>query len=96
MARHSFQLTDTIPHVAHAGDTFYLVGLIIGFLLWGFALVWFVVAIIMIITAYPFPFNMGWWGFIFPIGESPNYSAQVVQYTHCGDRSVHAFDDRHW
>lgn len=70
VARNSFPLTGTIPHVAHAGDTFYLVGLMLGLLLWGFALVWFIVAIIMIATAYPFPFNMGWWGFIFPVGRS--------------------------
>jgi tellurite resistance protein TehA-like permease len=68
VARHSFSLQGTIPHVAKAGDIFYLVGLIVGILLWGFALVWFIVAIIMIATAYPFPFNMGWWGFIFPVG----------------------------
>lgn len=69
VARHSFPLNGTIPHVAHAADTFYLVGLIVGILLWGFAVVWFIVATIMIATAYPFPFNMGWWGFIFPVGK---------------------------
>jgi tellurite resistance protein TehA-like permease len=48
---------------------FYSIGLLGGLLLWGFALVWFVVAIIMIATAASFPFNMGWWGFIFPVGQ---------------------------
>lgn len=47
----------------------YLIGLLIGVLLWGLAIVWFIVAVIMIVTNYPFPFNMGFWGFIFPIGE---------------------------
>lgn len=56
--------------MANAGDTFYLLGLIVGILLWGFAVVWFITATIMIATAYPFPFNMGWWGFIFPVGKS--------------------------
>jgi tellurite resistance protein TehA-like permease len=70
VARHVFPLTGTIPHVANAGDIFYLVSLMVGILLWGFALVWFIVAMIMIATAYPFPFNMGWWGFIFPVGKS--------------------------
>jgi tellurite resistance protein TehA-like permease len=70
VARHLFPLTGTIPYDTNAGDVFYLVSLMVGILLWGFALVWFVVAIIMIATAYPFPFNMGWWGFIFPIGKS--------------------------
>ncbi|EMD94607.1 hypothetical protein COCC4DRAFT_147789 [Bipolaris maydis ATCC 48331] len=67
VARHSFPLSGTIPHVANTGDIFYLFGLIVGILLWGFAVVWFITAAIMIATAYPFPFNMGWWGFIFPI-----------------------------
>jgi tellurite resistance protein TehA-like permease len=53
-----------------AGTTFYLVGLLLGIILWGFAVLWFVIAIIMIGTAPSFPFNMGWWGFIFPVGES--------------------------
>lgn len=52
-----------------------------GILLWGFAVVWFIIATIMIVTAYPFPFNMGWWGFIFPVGKSrPTYSLQLL---HC-------------
>ncbi|KAJ5029044.1 voltage-dependent anion channel, partial [Bipolaris maydis] len=68
VARHSFPLSGTIPHVANTGDIFYLFGLIVGILLWGFAVVWFITAAIMIATAYPFPFNMGWWGFIFPVG----------------------------
>ena len=59
-----------MPHVkTHAGDVFYIVGLLVGIILWGFALVWFVIAILMIIMAAKFPFNMGWWGFIFPVGE---------------------------
>lgn len=70
VAKHSFPLNSTIPHVAHAGDIFYVVGLMVGILLWGFAVVWFVVAVIMIATTCPFPFNMGWWGFIFPVGKS--------------------------
>ncbi|PVH97866.1 putative MFS transporter [Periconia macrospinosa] len=68
VARHAFALKDTIPSVAHAGDAFYLVGLLVGLVMWGFALIWFIVAIIMIAMAYPFPFNMGWWGFVFPVG----------------------------
>ncbi|KAH8721588.1 sulfite efflux pump SSU1 [Phaeosphaeriaceae sp. PMI808] len=68
VARHVFPLYNTIPHVARAGDTFYLIGLMVGILIWAFAVVWFIVAVIMIATAYPFPFNMGWWGFIFPVG----------------------------
>lgn len=60
---------DTIPTIAQAGEFFYLIGLAIGLVLWGFALIWFIIAIIMISSAYPFPFNMGWWGFVFPVGK---------------------------
>lgn len=76
---------------------FYLVGLITGIVLWGFALVWFIVAIIMIATTISFPFNMGWWGFVFPVGESElANSTQILQSTHDGDRSLHTFDNIHW
>ncbi len=58
-----------MPHVAHAGDVFYIVGVMLGIITWGAALVWFVVAVMMIATSGAFPFNMGWWGFIFPVGK---------------------------
>lgn len=70
IAKRNFPLSATIPHTAQAGETFYIVGLIVGILLWGFALIWSVIAIVMIAKTYPFPFNMGWWGFIFPIGKA--------------------------
>jgi tellurite resistance protein TehA-like permease len=46
---------------------FYVVGFLIGLILWGFAIVWFIVAVV-IATSGGFLFNMGWWGFIFPVG----------------------------
>jgi tellurite resistance protein TehA-like permease len=70
VARHNFPLTGTLSLMPQAGGIFYLIGLILGIILWSFALVWFIVAIIMIATAVSFPFNMGWWGFIFPVGKS--------------------------
>lgn len=54
--------------MSRAGDVFYIVGVLAGIMLWGFATVWLIVAIIMIATFGRFPFNMGWWGFIFPVG----------------------------
>jgi len=69
LAKRLFPATHTLPHVAHAGDVFYIVGFIVGLILWGFAIVWFIVAVIMIATSGGFPFNMGWWGFIFPVGQ---------------------------
>ena len=70
LAKKLFLETHGLPHVEHGGDVFYTVGVLVGLLLWGFSIVWFVVAVVMISTVGKFPFNMGWWGFIFPIGES--------------------------
>ena len=69
LAKRLFLETHSLPHVDRAGDVFYIVGLIVGLILWGFAIVWFVVAVIMIAISGGFPFNMGWWGFIFPVGQ---------------------------
>ena len=68
LAKRLFPVTQTLPHVARAGDVFYSVGILVGLILWGFAIVWFIVAVIMIAVSGGFPFNMGWWGFIFPVG----------------------------
>lgn len=69
LAKELFPATQTLPHVDRAGDVFYIVGFLIGLILWGFAIVWFIIAVIMITISGGFPFNMGWWGFIFPVGE---------------------------
>lgn len=69
LAKHLFPASHSLPHVAGAGDVFYTVGVLLGLILWGFAVVWFVVAVFMIAISGGFPFNMGWWGFIFPIGQ---------------------------
>jgi tellurite resistance protein TehA-like permease len=69
LAKQLFPVTNSLPHVAHAGDVVYIIAFVVGLILWGFAIVWFVVAIVMIALAGSFPFNMGWWGFIFPVGQ---------------------------
>ncbi|KIH93028.1 C4-dicarboxylate transporter/malic acid transport protein [Sporothrix brasiliensis 5110] len=46
----------------------YMIGILAGFFLWGAALGWLAFAIISIMTTKSFPFNMGWWGFVFPLG----------------------------
>jgi hypothetical protein len=95
VAKHNFPISGVIPDEAGAGDFFYLIGLVGGILLWGFAVVWFIIAIIMIATAYPFPFNMGWWGFVFPIGESRPAILEVYSSGSANEtnRSVHTFND---
>ncbi|GAB7346441.1 hypothetical protein MBLNU457_5134t2 [Dothideomycetes sp. NU457] len=57
----------SIPAAPLAGQIFYTVGIMVAFILWGFALVWLFFAVASI-TRSKFPFNLGWWGFTFPLG----------------------------
>lgn len=44
-------------------------GVLIGLVMWGYAIVWLVFAVITV--AFKFPrlhFSMAWWGFTFPLG----------------------------
>jgi tellurite resistance protein TehA-like permease len=84
LAKRLFPIRDSIPHLVPdpkgglAGEILYTVSILLGLVLWGFALVWFGVAVMMIAMAGRFPFNMGWWGFIFPVGVyTPIQSASV-------------------
>lgn len=36
--------------------------------MWAFGIIWLVFALATIYASSPFPFNMGWWGFTFPLG----------------------------
>ena len=69
LSRRLFTATHAIPHAANAGEVFYVVGIMLGIILWGFAILWFIVPLMMMAVSGKFPFNMGWWGFIFPVGE---------------------------
>lgn len=64
-----FPLTGTLPGTTagHAGDILYVVGWLIALIMWGFGLVWLFFALASI-SRSRFPFNMGWWGFTFPLG----------------------------
>ncbi|RYN42595.1 Sulfite efflux pump [Alternaria arborescens] len=50
-----------------AGEVLYVLGWMTAITLWGFGLVWLFFAVASI-SQNKFPFNMGWWGFTFPIG----------------------------
>lgn len=50
-----------------AGEILYVLGWMTAIVLWGFGLVWLFFAIASI-SRSKFSFNMGWWGFTFPIG----------------------------
>lgn len=50
-----------------AGRAIYSVSIVIALVVWGYGLVWLFFALASI-TRSKFPFNMGWWGFTFPLG----------------------------
>ncbi|OAQ63154.1 C4-dicarboxylate transporter/malic acid transport protein [Pochonia chlamydosporia 170] len=54
--------------VLRGAETLYVLGVFMGMIMWGFALVWVCFALISLATIRDFPFNMGWWGFTFPLG----------------------------
>jgi tellurite resistance protein TehA-like permease len=60
-----FPETDTLHPIA--GDILYVLGWSVAIILWGFGLVWLFFAVASI-SRSKFPFNMGWWGFTFPLG----------------------------
>lgn len=60
-----FPQTETLHPMA--GEMLYVLGWLVAIVLWGFGLVWLFFAVASIARSR-FPFNMGWWGFTFPIG----------------------------
>lgn len=51
-----------------AGPMAYVLGIFISLLMWSFGLIWLAFAFATVLHSSPFPFNMGWWGFTFPLG----------------------------
>lgn len=68
VARTLLPATDTIPSAPNAGEILYTLGVLTALILWGFGLVWLFFALATIHRSPRFPFNMGWWGFTFPLG----------------------------
>lgn len=50
------------------GEVLYALGIFLAFVMWGAGLCWLAFALISIAVTQSFPFNMGWWGFTFPLG----------------------------
>ncbi|OQE28841.1 hypothetical protein PENSTE_c003G04487 [Penicillium steckii] len=65
-AQKIFPQTQTLS--SSAGEVFYIIGNLMGLLLWGFGLVWLTFAIATLVNSRKFPFNMGWWALTFPLG----------------------------
>ena len=96
LAKKLFPLEHAVPHVkTHAGDVFYIVGLLAGIILWGFAVAWFIIAVMMLVVAKRFPFNMGWWGSIFPIGELSFRTQGLIQRLMTACRRFHTSYNDH-
>lgn len=68
VAKEVFPRQHTLPAVQNAGEILYVMGFLIGIIMWGFGLIWLTFAAATIVHSKKFPFNMGWWGFTFPLG----------------------------
>ncbi len=51
-----------------SGDSLYTFGSIIALIMWGYGIVWLTLAVSSMLYQRKFPFNMGWWSFVFPFG----------------------------
>lgn len=68
-AKRVFPLTETLDPLA--GEIAYVMGFFVALVMWSWALLWLCFAVgTLIKTALGpgIPFNMGWWGFTFPLG----------------------------
>ncbi|KIV96043.1 hypothetical protein PV10_03625 [Exophiala mesophila] len=68
VARDLFLRVGFLHNLSMAGDIVYVMGIFVALIMWGFGLCWLVFALATIYQTRPFPFNMGWWGFTFPLG----------------------------
>ena len=76
VARDAFPKTHSL--IPGAGDTLYTMGFIVALILWGYGLVWLFFAVASI-SRSKFPFNMGWWGFTFPLGVFTISTTQMAK-----------------
>ncbi|CAE6995530.1 Sulfite transporter Ssu2 [Pyrenophora teres f. teres] len=68
VGRQVFPKTQFLASIPVAGDVFFVLGVFIALIMWAFGLTWLCFALASIYKSRPFPFNMGWWGFTFPLG----------------------------
>ncbi|KAK5626026.1 hypothetical protein RRF57_001742 [Xylaria bambusicola] len=62
-----FEPNQFVPAAPFAGQVLYTVGIMMALIMWGFGLLWLFFAVAAI-SRQKFPFNLGWWGFTFPLG----------------------------
>lgn len=68
VSREVFPRVEFFHNLVIAGDVVYILGVFVALIMWGFGLMWLAFALATIYKSRPFPFNMGWWGFTFPLG----------------------------
>lgn len=74
VARELLQDSNVLDPIA--GSMAHVLGVFISLLMWSFGLIWLVFALATVLYSSPFPFNMGWWGFTFPLGV---YAANTME-----------------
>lgn len=77
-------LVMTTPHMATLAPVAEGIGLFVGVILWGYGVWWLVTAILTTLryVRSGLPFNMGWWGFTFPIGVYSVATLALARQTH--------------
>jgi tellurite resistance protein TehA-like permease len=77
VAMNIFPQTQTLSENAtRSGDILYVIGYLMALIMWGFGMVWLFFAVASI-SRSRFPFNMGWWGFTFPLGVFTTSTVQM-------------------
>jgi C4-dicarboxylate transporter/malic acid transport protein len=61
------------------GEILYIIGVFCGLMMWGFSAAWLFFAVTSILVTKRFPFNMGWWGFTFPLGVFSVCTIQLAE-----------------
>ncbi|PVU92629.1 hypothetical protein BB561_003718 [Smittium simulii] len=65
------------------GESAFGAGILIGLIMWGFAVFWISTAAVYIAMTFkktPFKFNLGWWGLTFPIGVFISATDSLAKY----------------
>ena len=67
VAMETFPKTSTFQTaIKNGGEILYVIGWLVALIMWGFGILWLFFALTSI-SRSRFPFNMGWWGFTFPV-----------------------------
>ena len=74
-----FPQTQFFEILPMAGEVVHIMGIFIALVMWGFGLTWLCFALATIYKSRPFPFNMGWWGFTFPLGV---FTISTIEFGH--------------